>query len=80
MPKPPDKVALALDDGDNEVNLTSVEWAIVEKYHRGGYDGNWNQTDKLVLTSALRKLYGKPSVLRDADLTKISRWIAEGRT
>ena len=79
MPTPPTKATLAFDDGGDGPGLTSEEWATLEKYHRTGYDDRWSQKDKIVLTSALQKAYGKPGVLRDIDWARIKTWILEGR-
>ena len=79
MPSPPTKTTLAFDDGGDGPGLSAEEWAILEKFHRGGYDGNWNQKDKVVLTNALQKAYGRPGALRETDLAKIMKWISEGR-
>ena len=75
---PPIKTTTASDDSGSEPRLTASEWVLLESYHRKGYDTSWSQKDKVVLTSALRKAYGKPSVLRPGQLAKILRWIQEG--
>ena len=78
MTMPPPRTTTVSDDSGSESRLTASEWAVLESYHRKGYGSNWSQKDKVVLTSALSKAYGKRSALHPGDLAKILRWIQEG--
>ena len=78
MTMAPDEPTKAGDGGGEGLRLTAPEWAILEKYHRKGYDKSWNREEKILLTGALKLAYGQPGALSTADLARIRKWIEEG--
>ena len=73
-PKPPGETNRAFEDGGDDPGLTRDEWTVLERFHKKGDIESWNQRDKIVLTSALKKAHAQPT----AYLEKALRWIEEG--